>query len=238
MGILNHWQDEVLEVLSGKVDNYRLGGGTALSKFYFYHRLSFDLDFFTLNFSRKDIISLVEFLASKTGKDFEIIGEQLKKNRVKIMVFNAKLSRSEAIKVDFIEDYIKRLKPAREINGIRVFALEDIYLRKIYAASGTIGEFDLAGRKISKGGRQEAKDFFDLYFLSHTFMRLSKFTLKYCNITTQEALIHWFRTYSRMDIKTGLLELRKKNEVDYKDMERHFKNEIDKLLESQIGGVL
>lgn len=228
------WQDRVLEALSGRADGYCLGAGTALSKFYFGHRQSFDLDFFALEYSRKDILSLIDFLSMRTGKDFKIIGEQQKKKMVRILVFNAYLNRQEALKIDFIEDVIKRLKVPNQINGIWVLSLEDIYLRKIYAASGTIETTDLAGRKITEGGRQEAKDFYDLYFLSHTFMNLSDFAFKYCNAVMQEALIRWFRTYPRMEIISGLLELQTKNKIDYRAMERHFKKEIDALLERQI----
>lgn len=237
MKSLVQWQDKTLRTLAGKADDYCLGGGTALSKVYFHHRLSLDLDFFTFKFSRKNILSLVKFLSDDMGKDFKLISEQQDKAKVRMMIFSASLSKNEAIKIDFIEDYIKRLKPAKEIDGIWVLALEDIYLRKIYAITGTIETFDLVGRKVGKGGRQEAKDFYDLYFLSHTFMNLSNFAFKYCNMTMQESLIRWFRIYSRMDIKMGLLELKTKNKIDYQDMERHFKKEIDRLLENQIGRI-
>ena len=43
-------QKTVLKALSGRMDNFYLAGGTALSLFYFQHRLSVDLDFFTQNF--------------------------------------------------------------------------------------------------------------------------------------------------------------------------------------------
>ncbi len=237
MKSLVQWQDKTLRTLRGKADDYCLGGGTALSKVYFHHRLSLDLDFFTTKFSRKNILSLVKFLSDDMGKDFKLISEQQNKAKVRVMIFSAALSKNEAIKIDFIEDYIKRLKPAKQIDGIWVLALEDIYLRKIYAITGTIETFDLVGRKVDKGGRQEAKDFYDLYFLSHTFMNLSNFAFKYCNMTMQESLIRWFRIYSRMDIKMGLLELKTKNKIDYQDMERHFKKEIDCLLEKQIGRI-
>ena len=39
-------QKKVLKKLSGKIDDFYLAGGTALSLFYFQHRLSVDLDFF------------------------------------------------------------------------------------------------------------------------------------------------------------------------------------------------
>lgn len=234
MKIIIQWQDKILKTLSGKVDNYYLGGGTALSKVYFQHRQSFDLDFFTSKFSRKNILNLIELLSDNTNKEFELIREQQGRNKVNMMIFSAYLSKNEAIKIDFIEDYIKILKPAKQVNGIWIFSLEDIYLRKLYAITGTIETFDLIGRKISKGGRQEAKDFYDLYFLSHTFMNLSDFAFKYCNMTMQESLIRWFRTYPRLEIKTGLLELKIKKKCDYKELEKHFKEQISQLLEKQI----
>ena len=68
-------------------------------------------------------------------------------------------------------------------------------------------------------------------------MNLSNFAFKYCDTTMQESLIRWFRTYSRMDIKIGLLELKTKNRIDYREMEKHFKEEIGCLLEKQIGKI-
>jgi len=235
--MITKWQDKILKVLAGKAPDFWLGGGTALSKVYFHHRESLDLDFFTFKFSRKKIISLIEFLSVNLGKDFELIKEQQKKDKVRIMIFSTRLSKTKSLKIDFIEDYIKTIKTPKDVDGICVFSLEDIYLRKIYAIAGTIDTIDLVGCNIREGGRQEAKDFYDLYFLSHTFMNLAGFALRYCNTVTQEALVHWFRTYSRMEIKTGLLELRTKNKVDFRDMEKHFKKEIDCLLEKQLGGI-
>ena len=212
-----------------------MGGGTALSKFYFNHRQSFDLDFFTERYSRKEIITLIDFLSRESGRVFEVSKEQSKKDRVRVLVFNARVSPRYLLKVDFIEDYIRRLKPARLINGIWVFSLEDIYLRKVYAVSGTLESLDQIGRRIRIGGRQEAKDFYDLYFISHTFMNLSVFARKYCNPAMREALINWFRSYPRLEIKSGILDLKTEKRVDYAAMEKHFKVEIDRILEDQIG---
>lgn len=235
MQTLVKWQENVLKALAGKADDYCLGGGTALSRVYFNHRQSFDLDFFCSEFNRKRILALIKFLSGVLKKEFKLIREQANKDKVRIMIFSAVLAKTAALKIDFIEDYIKRLKPAKQVDGVWVFALEDIYLRKVYAITGTAEAVDLTGRTVGIGGRQEAKDFFDLYFLSHTFMNLSDFTFKYCGIAMQEALIRWFRTYSRMDIKAGLLELKTKNKFDCKEMESHFKQEIGCLLEKQIG---
>jgi predicted nucleotidyltransferase component of viral defense system len=234
MQTLIRWQENVLKALAGRADNYCLGGGTALSRVYFHHRHSFDLDFFSIKFNRKETLALINFLSDSLKKEFKLIGEQAIKDKVRIMIFSAALTKTASLKIDFIEDYIKRLKPAKQVDGVWVFALEDIYLRKVYAITGTAEAVDLIGRTVGIGGRQEAKDFYDLYFLSHTFMNLSDFAFKYCNATIQEALIRWFRTYSRIEIKTGILELKTKNKINYKEMEKHFREEIDCLLERQI----
>lgn len=231
------WQEKILKVLAGKAKDYCLGGGTALSRIYFHHRQSYDLDFFTSDFNRKGIISIVEYLTKASGKDFKLVREQQHKDKVCILIFSAALPGNEAIKIDFIEDYLERIKSPIQVEGVSVLSLEDIYLRKINAIAGVIKGVDEIGRGVAKGGRQEAKDFFDLYFLSHTFMNLSDFALKYCNFTNQELLVHWFRTYSRMNIKTGLLDLIGAKKIDYRDMEKHFKAEIDKLLDWQIGKI-
>lgn len=231
------WQEKILKVLANKAKGYCLGGGTALARIYFHHRQSYDLDFFTSDFSRKDIISIAEYLTKASGKEFKLIGEQQHKDKVCILIFSADLPGNEAIKIDFIEDYIERIKSPIQVEGIFVLSLEDIYLRKINAVAGVIKGVDEIGKVVSKGGRQEAKDFYDLYFLSHTFMNLSDFAFRYCNFTNQELLVHWFRTYPRMDIKVGLLDLIGAKEIDYKDMEKHFKAEIDKLLDRQIGKI-
>lgn len=144
-----------------------------------------------------------------------------------------KINKKQALKIDFIQDYVVCIKPPKTINGIKVLSLEDIYIRKIYAITGTYQAEDEIGRKISKGGSQEAKDFYDLYCLSHIFKPLSDFSFSPGDQLMREAIIRWFRTYSRMDMKTGLLELELKN-IDYKDIERHFKQEVNKIIEKEV----
>lgn len=238
MNELQKWQDRILSALSGRIPKYTLGGGTALSKFYFQHRESADLDFFTPEFNPKDIFSVVEYISTVTRKKCEIYARQLKNEKVKVLVFSLPLGRKGLeLKIDFIEDINKQIKPPKVVNGINVLSLEDIFLRKIQAIAGTFAMFDAVGRKSMVGGRQEAKDFYDLYFLSHTFMNLSKFVRKYGDDVMREALIGWFRSYSRMEIKTGLLELKAKNRVDYALMERHFKKEIGIILDEMVGRI-
>lgn len=65
-------------------------------------------------------------------------------------------------------------------------------------------------------------------------MNLSDFVSKYCNGAIKEALIRWFRTYDRMEIKSGLLDLKIKKRIDYKKIEEHFKKEINRLIEKEV----
>lgn len=232
--IILNFQEKILETVPSWPKGYYLGGGTALARVYFHHRDSLDLDFFTNKFSRKEIFELVGQISKKTKRDIYLIGEQSKRNYIRMLVFNIDIGKGEALKIDFIEDWVDLVKPTRLIDGVPVLSLEDIYIRKIYTVSGTVEKKDIVGRKIFIGRREEAKDFYDLYFLSHTFQRLSVFIDKYGNPTIKEGLVNWFRTYNRVDIKTGILELVSRKEIDFQAMERHFKGEIDAIIKKEL----
>jgi len=231
---IREFQDRLLKVLSKRIDDFYLGGGTALSLYYFNHRESLDLDFFTQSFNKPRVFEITGFLSGVLKKKMELTAEETRKNRVKILVYSLSIDRISSLKIDFIQDYLNCIKKPKLINGIKVLSLEDIYLRKIYAITGTISKKDFIGRKTMIGGRQEAKDYYDLYCLSHIFMGLSEFSFRYCNQTIREGLVRWYRTYSRLDIKTGLLELKLSKDIEYQDIERHFKREIDKILDKEV----
>ncbi len=229
------YQDKVLKLLEGKMGDFYLAGGTALSRFYFKHRVSYDLDFFTKKFSKKKISTIMKDITNSLRTQASLARQQNKKDMVKLAIYYLNIGKEEVLKIDFVEDFFRLLKPLKTVNGIKILSLEDIYSRKIFAISGVVGVVDLTGRKFFKGGRQEARDFYDLYFLSHTFMRLSEFAQTYCDSTGKEGLITWFRTYDRMAIKTGLLDIITDNKIDYISMEKHFKEEIDRLVKKEIG---
>ena len=232
--LLSKYINKTLECLSGKIDDFYLAGGTALSLFYFNHRFSQDLDFFTKAFSVLKIRNTVELLNGELKKRVELLSSQTKKDKVRIQVFLVKIGKSASLKIDFVEDYVKLLKPLKTINGINVLSLEDIYIRKIFAISGTAHILDGTGRKISTGGRQEAKDFYDLYCLSNTFINISDFLFKYGSPVILEAIIRWYRGYDRLKIKSGLLDLETRRKVDYAEIERHFKKQINRIIQKEV----
>lgn len=222
---------EILEYLKWKLEGFYMVGGTALSLFYFKHRFSFDIDFFTRNFNFEKINRTINSLKEKFS--IEILQKIEEEEKAKVIVYEVKY-RDLKTKVDFIEDFFELLKPINIVNGIPVASLEDIYLRKIYAVCGFGREKDIIGKDKIVGGREEAKDFFDLYFLSSTFLPLSEFINLYPNKVVKENLIIWFRTYDRFKIKSGLVDLKTNHEIDYSLMEKHFKKEIEKIIEREV----
>ena len=231
---LLQYQNTVLKALSGKIDDFYLTGGTALSLFYFQHRISLDLDFFTPRFSYKRIREIITYLKTSLKKEIKLTAQSLKKDKTRMMVYQIYITPGDILRVDFVEDVLPLVKQPKIVEGVKVLSLEDIYLRKIYAVVGVIPTYDVVGKKKFAGGRIEAKDFYDLYFLSHTFMPISKFVDKYGDLTVKEGLISWFRTYDRMKMTDGVLRLDTDKKIDYRSIEKHFSTEIDKIIESQI----
>jgi predicted nucleotidyltransferase component of viral defense system len=229
------YQQEALKTLSGKADNFYLAGGTALSLFYFHHRLSVDLDFFTRDFMFDDVLRIVLYLKNTLKKKVSLVGKNLNEKTAKIAAYNIHFTAKDLLKIDFVEDVTKLLRSTKVVDGIRILSLEDIYLRKLYALAGMIRITDETGRGKFIGGRIEAKDFYDVYFLSNTFIPLSKFAVEYCDDIAFEAIVGWFRTYDRMTMMGGVLDLITDKAIDYKAMEKHFKQEIDKMIGYGIG---
>ncbi len=232
---ITKYQQSVLKALAGKIDKFYLAGGTALSLFYFQHRLSVDLDFFTPHFNPLEVNRVIGILRDALDTEIKLAAQSMKKDMVKVMVYNVYFAKNEILKIDFVEDIVRLIKKTRMVDGIKVLSLEDIYIRKMHALTGFIKGADEAGQMKFAGGRSDAKDFFDVYFLSHTFLPLSKFTGKYCDAIMVESLIRWFRTFDRMDMIDGVLALATNRKADFKIMEKHFKNEIDKIIERYLG---
>ena len=63
-------QDKVFEVLNDQLVDYYLTGGTALGRFYLYHRFSDDLDFFTNH--NAAFTKQVNFMYQLLQKQFDI----------------------------------------------------------------------------------------------------------------------------------------------------------------------
>ena len=226
--------DKVLSKLAGKIDDFSLGGGTALSMFYFNHRESYDLDFFTKSFSIKRIEEVVDELSKATGYKINLKAEQLSGDVAKILIYEIEIAEQIFLKIDFIEDVYKIVGKTNLVEGIPLFSKEDIYLRKIYAACGSFAIIDDIGKMQFKGGRQDAKDYFDIYYLSSTFKPLSDFVEEYCDSSQVESVIVWYRSFSRMDMATGLLEIRTDKNISLRQIDQHIGKQIEKIVSQRI----
>lgn len=236
-------RNKVLKILSGKAKGFFLGGGTALSIYYLNHRESFDLDFFTDDFSEKmirNVISEIEIsLNIKTAQTFPVLLENRAKMKRCYVPIDAKKpldidNGESSLKIDFIEDVYKDIESKNTIiEGIPVLSQENIYLKKIYAACGVSAGQDVTGRNRFVGGRQEAKDFFDLYFLSKDFIQLSEFVIDYCP-DKKENVITWYHSYDRKEMKLGLTDIMAYKKAEFQDIERHFKLQIDTIIKKEL----
>jgi len=88
---------------------------------------------------------------------------------------------------------------------VRVYDAENIYFQKICAVTGTTLREDETGREVTQG-RNEARDAFDIYMLSKKIRPLHVF-LKEVPAQQQRGMIHWYRSFSRQELKLSLLEL-------------------------------
>lgn len=128
--------------------NFYFTGGTALSSIYLHHRLSEDLDFFSVEkFDTLPIMNLINEWGEKlnlkvTPEDKEVV-----------KIFYLEFPDGEKLKVDFGYYPYKRLKQGEKIGSIAIDSLFDIAVNKLQ----TIRQ------------RSAVKDFVDLYFLLQTF---------------------------------------------------------------------
>ena len=181
------------------------------------------------------MIRIVDILKKSTKGEIKLIGQNLDGKSVENMRYNLEFTKGEVIKIDFVRDIFSLIRPAKLLNGIYVLSVEDIYLRKIYAVSGLRTNNDEIGRAKFVGGRQDAKDLFDIYYLSNEFMKLSVFVAKFCNQTLKEGVIRWFRTFPRKEMKEKLADHIKTDKViEFKDIDKHLADEVDKILEREI----
>lgn len=128
-----------------KLADFYLTGGTALSAFYLFHRISDDLDFFS--FKELDIMFIHEFVnrVKKAVSAKKVRYERLYDRNLFYFV----LENNEELKVEFTKYPFKQLDPLKIIDKLRMDSLRDIKANKLMAL---LERFD-------------PKDFVDLFYL-------------------------------------------------------------------------
>ena len=237
---LYHVQDLVLNTLNKiKKFPFVLSGGTALSRFYFHHRFSEDLDFFFegYDYSFSKVSQVISFLR-KSGFVCEVIGRsdqagQMKVDSYAITSSQSKTCRSETcrletpLKIDFLEDPFSGMWPVQKKKtesgvSFKVDHLDQIYYRKIYS---------ILVQWYSEKKIQRVKDLVDLYEL-HTRHRpmdeMIEMLIKEHVPIHEEKLILALTDLKKEDIKTDLRLLH--SSVGAADLCRVFKQSMEKLI--------
>jgi hypothetical protein len=137
-------QDKIFEIAGVYEDKIYLTGGTALSRFYFQHRLSEDLDFFTTTDDLKLIANDLVGRLQARGFIVEIDKLDVYFGRIFAQEKDLKL------KIEFVREFNLYGELIKTGKGIYVNNLEDIGANKISAFED----------------RAEMKDIIDLYFIT------------------------------------------------------------------------
>jgi len=219
-------QRRMTRIVAKEFKKYYLTGGTALS-FYFDHRFSEDLDFFTQEYRKQDPDRIMKFVSKNTGFAFKLEAEQDDPKLIPMKVYFLELKKEYILKIDFVQDFVKNIKRIKD----GVHSVEDIYYRKISSGIGMIKKQDLTGR-IIHAGRQSVKDLFDLYYLSKHYRALSEFFFEYFSYDKAESFIAWYRGFNRMNLKIELLDLVPR--VDTARVIEHLDNELLKKLPEKL----
>ncbi len=147
-GINTVLQDRFLEEFfsSQFAGSFNLTGGTALSRFYLFHRESIDLDLFThdQNIDFAAVSATVQAIGKKLGL---VIRQQVITETFLQFIFLAQ--DKTTLKTDFVKDVSVRFGEIETKGKTRLDSLENIAVNKVLAVFG----------------RTDAKDFIDLYFL-------------------------------------------------------------------------
>jgi len=143
--LLYPFQDEIFSLI--QTERCYLSGGTCLSRFYYNHRYSEDLDFFYdgYQFPKAEFEITFREIINRIGEQFKaeltVDGEYFKR----LFVYK----KDVALKIEFIFENFKTVGTRKKIKEISIDSKENIAANKITTIYA----------------RKTAKDFFDLYFL-------------------------------------------------------------------------
>jgi len=222
-------QKEVLKVFSKEKTSFALAGGTALELYYLQHRFSVDLDFFSPRYTNREVSSIVSklknnFKGIKLESELQVLG------KAKVRFYSVPLRGSRQLKIDFIQDVILDKPKIIKVDSVPVYSAGDIYFHKIVAITGLLPEEDQIGRQVVSG-RKKARDVFDLYMLSKKIQPLHLFVGKISG-HLQRGLVHWYRSFSRQDLKLDLLDLDiYDKKFNAKEMVIYLENEIKQFID-------
>ena len=128
------------------VENFYFTGGTVLSEFYYKHRLSEDLDFFTTN-DYIDDIQILKFIKTNKLKTKALEVEYTNSRYQKIIIF--KYKNQEPLKIDFAYFPLEHIGEFKKYKNIKFSSYQDIAVNKLNSLSE----------------RKRGRDYLDLYYI-------------------------------------------------------------------------
>ncbi|HAM41877.1 MAG TPA: hypothetical protein DDX89_02115 [Candidatus Omnitrophica bacterium] len=212
-------QEQILRAVVSSVSKVYLVGGTALALRY-RHRDSEDLDFFTQRWTKALHRTLAKRITATTGFSAKLISEQRKSGQAGVAFYNFQVTAKDLLKVDVIEDVDRLLHP---VGPDGIASLDDIYLRKLRAVIGWRSKSLSTGQELS-GGRQEAKDMFDLWYLSVHHAPLHEWFSAHFGREDYARLARWLQAMTRQDTAFALLDVAPG--CDTKRILRHLEDQI------------
>lgn len=215
--LLTGEQKKILEFISkNKVitSQFYLTGGTALSYFYFKHRFSEDLDFFSVSeFNPKTLLSEI----SKIGDLVKVKKiEQQTLSGQEIFFFGFGETK---VKVDFAYFPFEPLGEFKKLNDLKITSVEDVCINKIHAI----------------GNRKRSRDYFDLYLclkkLNWNIKDIRKnYNLKFeINLPIEQIATSYLNVLDADDLPLFL------GDQNFDEVKKFFLAEADKLKKDIIG---
>lgn len=147
--ILTPHQSQFLDIAGSQkqlIQNFYLTGGTALSAFYYQHRLSEDLDFFNTNQEVNQVA--IEVFLKKISPLLGVIG--IKKTVfLGLVTYVLNFSDNQQLKVDFNYYPFPRIEPGKKYKGLSIDSVYDIAVNKLHTMFM----------------KPRSRDYVDLYFI-------------------------------------------------------------------------
>ena len=137
---------ELTQAQTSVTKRFYLTGGTALSEFYFKHRLSEDIDLFSEKeeVNPRVVESFLQSIAPKLG-----IRKFIKQNFLGLYTYKFQYKDAGALKVDFSYYPFPKIKKGVYFGKLEVSSIYDIAVNKIHTITM----------------RSRARDYIDLYFI-------------------------------------------------------------------------
>ncbi len=205
--ILYPLQDEFFTLI--QTERFYLSGGTCLSRFYYHHRYSEDLDFFYdgFQFPKEEFDISFREIINRIGEQFKtelaVDGEYFKR----LFVYREDVN----LKIEFIFENFKTIGERKKTKEIYIDSKENIAANKITTIYA----------------RKTAKDFFDLYFLLQEldFEQVAKWSeYKIVPLDYEGAVL----AFADQDLEGSVLT---RSEVSLIDFENFVENLIKKMLD-------